>query len=228
MTFLIGICFYGLLFFGAHRTSPVNVALLSLLEIPFSMLLLRAHQSERLTLPQSCGSALMLVGAAWLLSPWNLRLNIGDMVIVGACLLPPLGNYFIKKARRLVASEIIMLVRSMVSGAALCAAALLLEGAPTYQDLAGGLPCVLLSGVLLMGISKILWTEAVHRIPIPKAVSSLALAPPLTVIISVALLGTYPTPTQIAALLPVCIGMLLIASRTPGENVKTIASIDEF
>ena len=209
-TLLVGVLFYGLLFYGTRRTSPVNMSLLSLMEVVFSFMLLSRYRTERVTKPQALGSILMVCGAIVLLAPSELQLNAGDVIIIIACAVPPFGNYFAKQARLVVQSEIILLVRSVISGVVLLFAAILIERPPSAQALRAGLPFVVLNGILVMGLSKILWTEALHRLPIPKAVSTAALVPALTMILSFAILHQLPTLPQLAALLPICAGMILL------------------
>jgi len=213
-TLLIGVLFYGLLFWAARRTSPINISLLALIEVPLSFLLLSSISSERPTRLQTWGAAAMLFGAVVILSPWKARPEPGDIVVIVACLLPPFGNYCAKQARLLVGAETILLVRSAISGLLLLAAAWALEPPPSGALIGAAMPFVLLNGILLMGISKIFWTEALYRLPIPKAVSSFALGPPLTMVLSFALLKQPPTAAQWIALLPVCGGVLLVVRRT--------------
>jgi drug/metabolite transporter (DMT)-like permease len=208
-TLLIGVVFYALIFWAAKLTSPVNLALLGLMEVPLSFLLLRRYHTERVSLIQALGSALMVCGAVVIVFSPEMEINLGDILVLAACALPPFGNYYAKQARQLVGSEIILLLRSAGGGLILLVAALFYEGFPSRSSLVAGLPFIALAGLLPMGISKLLWTEAVHRLPIPKAVSSAALVPALTVVLSFIILGTYPTAAQLIALLPVCIGVVL-------------------
>lgn len=207
---LIGVVFYGLLYVGARHTSPGNVSLLGLLEIIVAFLLL--GKKEKSSPRQFFGAFLMMFGAVFLLFPGRLEINSGDGLVIISCFFPPYGNYFMKKARACVSATTIMLVRSFFAGMVLILTGLFIEGVPTMQQFQASFWYILISGVVLMGVSKIFWIESLIRIPIPKATAFVALAPAITLIASFLILGESPAAHQIGALIPMCLGLIITVS----------------
>ena len=84
-------------------------------------------RKEKVSLRQFVGAMFMMFGAGILLFPGKFEVNIGDCFVICACLFPPYGNYFMKKARVYVSSMTIMLVRSIFAGLILVALGLFFE-----------------------------------------------------------------------------------------------------
>ena len=207
---LIGSCYYSLIFIALPRTSPANASLLLLMEIFFSVVFLAPVRGERLSARKTLGALFMLVGAGIVLAPEHYVFNSGDLLILLACAVAPLGNLSSKTARGLVSSDTILFIRSAIGGTFLLVLAWFLEPPPAKAELSHSLAFLIVNGFLMMGLSKILWLEAIHRIPIPKAVSIMALTPFVTIAAAVLLLDESLTVRQGAACLPIVVGMLLL------------------
>lgn len=210
---MIGAVYSGIIFVGTSKTSPVNAALLPLLEVVASIVMLYPFASERLSLYQLAGAGLMLCGAAIAVFPGHLKVNNGDLMILAACLIPPYGNFLAKQARKLIGSEAFLLIRSVSAGLILFGAASFFEPPPSRAVLFSGLPYLLANGILLMSLSKVLWLEAIYRIPIPKAVVMVATIPATTSILSWLILGLPPTTAQYAALSVTGCGLILVTRK---------------
>lgn len=218
---LIGFVFYAFVFVGAQMTSPGNVALLGLMEIPFAFLLLRGIKSEKASRAHVAGAALMFSGAALLLLPAELLINSGDICIIVSCLLPPYGNLWLKRARGFVSSETLLFLRSLISAPLLLLLSFLFEAATPASVQWSGLKYVAINGILLMGIQKILWSEGMYRLPLPKATTFVALGPASTLLLAYLILGIIPSGIEIASLLPISGGLLLLVSRGQQEQVSS-------
>ncbi|MFH1444623.1 MAG: DMT family transporter [Candidatus Peregrinibacteria bacterium] len=220
-TLFIGVAFYGFMFLGLKHTSAGNGAILSLMEVFFSFLILGLLLRHEPLLPRTViGGACMIFGALLVLLPkgtggWQQ----GDLLIIIATVFAPLGNRFAQRARKVVTTNVIMFLRSIIGGTFLLLLAFWLESTPTQRDFFGALNVLLINGVLLLGLSKILWMEGIHRIPITKAISIASITPLLTLLVAWLVLYETPSALQISALVPIAVGMVLLtkASSKPAE-----------
>ncbi len=224
-TLLIGIIFCGLMFVGLKHTSAGNGAILSLMEIFCSFVILGAITRHEPLLPRTIiGGACMVFGALLVLIPkgtggWQL----GDLLIIAATAFAPLGNRATQRARKIVSANVIMFVRSVVSGCFLLLLAWLLEPHPGSGAFFSALSYLLLNGILLLGFSKILWVEGIHRIPITKAISIEAVTPLFTLLVAWLVLLETPSILQILSLVPIATGMWLL-TKSPGTSVKVLST----
>ncbi|MDD5103459.1 MAG: DMT family transporter [Candidatus Peribacteraceae bacterium] len=211
-TLFIGIAFYGFLFLGLKHTSAGNAAILMLMEVFFSFLILGLLLHHEPLLPRTViGGACMVLGALLVLLPKGAEgWQQGDLLIIIATIFAPLGNRFAQRARKVVTTNVIMFLRSIGSGAFLLLLAWYLEPHPTGADLSGSFGFVLINGILLLGLSKILWIEGIHRIPITKAISIDSITPLFTLVVAYFILLEQPNVLQVASLIPIGIGMVLL------------------
>ncbi|MDC0358260.1 DMT family transporter [Oligoflexia bacterium] len=211
-TFYIGFLFYGLLFWGISLTTAGNASIILLMEVFFSVVVLRAWGKERLTAQELKGATLMVVGAAIVLFPGKIELRLGDLIVLLAPVFTPFGNYYTQKARREVSSSLIMFVRSLISGLALLLIAFVIGGLPERGAVVESGMFLLINGVLILGLSKLFWIEAIHRISISKAISMASISPLFALIFAYFFLAEIPTAWQICGLLPVLVGVWLLAA----------------
>ncbi len=210
-TFFLGMIYYGLLFIGIQKTTAGNTSIIMLMEIFFAMVILRLWQKEKLTKNRIIGAILMVIGAlVILLQNATLNMNSGNLIILIAMIFPPFGNYYMQKARKKVSSTFIMFFRSLLSGLFLMIMALLLEPIPSVDLISKSSIFILINGLLLLGFSKIFWIEGLHRIPITKAVSFIAIDPALTLIFAYFILKEVPTSWQILGFIPIFIGVMFV------------------
>ena len=174
----IGVIYYGMVFWGQSMVPASTTSVLLLMEVFFSMLLLRLMGHEQLSRRQVMGALVMVVGAILVLAPDSVdAFGYGELIILLAAAVPPLANYHMQKARKLVGVSSIMFVRSVISFVMLAAVALTVELMPSTDALLAALPWVVVNGLLLFGISKVLFVEAIRRIPISKAIAMNSLTP---------------------------------------------------
>jgi drug/metabolite transporter (DMT)-like permease len=93
------------------------------------------------------------------------------------------------------------------------------EPLPTIENLVKATPYILAIGILVFGVSKVLWIEALHRISITKMSAMLALPPIFTLILAYYTLNETPDLRQILGVIPILIGGYLITKPEKSSNV---------
>lgn len=209
-TFLISVLFYLLFFIGLKSTSAGNASIMALMEVFFTMLILGLWKKEKQTLTSAGGGALMVAGAVLVLFHGEFSINNGDFIILLATAMCPAGNYFMKRARKKVGTVYILFVRSLIAGMFLLGVSFFVEETPVALEVYGSIWFLLINGVVLLGFSKILWVEAIHRISVTKAISLITLGPPFTLIFAFFILGEVPTVWQIAGFVPIAVGVWVV------------------
>jgi drug/metabolite transporter (DMT)-like permease len=224
-TFFIGIAYYGLMFLALRSTSAGNAAILALMEVFFSFLIVGLLLKHEPLSPRTIiGGTCMVLGAVLVLLPnATMEWQKGSLLVIAATAFAPLGNRHAQRARALVTSNAIMFVRSLLSGSTLLALGLIIEPYPTTQALIHSAGYLLINGILVLGLSKILWIEGIHRLPITKAISIESINPLFTLLFAFLILHEMPGLPQIAALVPIGVGMLLLtkSASDPEEATST-------
>jgi len=206
----IGVFYYTLVFIALEFTSPGNVAIIALLEVFTTFLVFNVYEKESFSAEHMLGSVLMVAGACIVLVRDFSGLNIGDLLVLAAVWFSPWGNVFQQRARKLFSSESIMFVRSLLSIPALAVLAYVFGQQASFDDLRASLPFLLINGILLLGLSKLFWIEAIHRISVTKGVALSSVTPFLTLMIAWVVLGLTPNLWQLISLVPLTIGVLLL------------------
>ncbi len=214
-TLFIGIIFYALVFTGYSLTTPGNGAVVSLMEIFFAFVILNLlWRHERFEPLHAIGGVMMGLGALIILIPKQTGgWNIGDLLIVLASAFAPIGNIYAQRARKLVSSDTVMFVRSCVSALFLLGLALIFEGGLQPSAIGQSFWLLAFNGIVLLGASKILWMEAIHRLPISKTVALTAIEVLLALILAYLLLGQIPTRDQLLSILPMFLGVFLLTRK---------------
>ncbi len=209
-TLFVGVIFYLLQFFGISHTTAGNAALISQMEIFFSFLVFNVYKKEYFDTSHIFGALLMLLGALIILLPKSSQINPGDIFILLSTVAAPLGNVFQQKAMKKVSSFNIMFWRNTLSFPIFFLLMFIYGQNFSGADLQKSLWLVIFSGVFLFGISKILWLEAIHRIPVVKANALNCIGPLFTIIFAYFLLKQSPTIWQLLAVLPLSLGILIL------------------
>ena len=210
IAFYIGVLYYSLIFIGLQHTTAGNAAILGLFEVFTSFILFNVWRKEAFSLEHIAGSLLMILGAFTVLARDFSGFNIGDGLIILATFSSPFGNIFQQKARTITSSETIMFVRSILSVPALFALAFILGQSASTASVYASVIFLGINGFLLLGLSKILWIEAIHRISVTKAVALSSINPLLTLLLAWPVLGQVPSIWQFAAFIPFFFGVLLL------------------
>ncbi|MCD6532969.1 MAG: DMT family transporter [Deltaproteobacteria bacterium] len=202
---LLFICVY----LGLQYTSAANMAVILFLQLLFSYLYFNLFGSEPFASNHLFGALLMGAGALIILFPGKLYLNKGDMLVLIAAMIAPIANYYQKQARTFVKPSEILFVRYLLALPVLLVLAQWFSP-DNKENVRAVLPWLLLNGLVLFGLSKIFWIEAIHRISITKASAMSALGPLFTIILAYLVLGDEPTLQQLVGFIPVLIGGILI------------------
>jgi drug/metabolite transporter (DMT)-like permease len=96
----------------------------------------------------------MLIGVLIVLYPNTTKLHLGDLLILMATLIAPLGNYFQQKARQTVSSEMILFVRSSLSTPVVLILAHLFKERCSLTDLKSSAVFILINGLFFVRILK--------------------------------------------------------------------------
>ena len=218
----IGVFYYTLVFIALEFTSPGNVAIIALLEVFTTFLVFNVYEKESFSAEHMLGSVLMVAGACIVLVRDFSGLNIGDLLVLAAVLFSPWGNVYQQRARKLFSSESIMFVRSLLSIPALAVLAYVLGQHASFDALRTSLPFLLINGILLLGLSKLFWIEAIHRISVTKSVALSSITPFLTLMIAWAVLGLTPNLWQVISLVPLTVGVLLLTGHLKRTGLKPV------
>jgi drug/metabolite transporter (DMT)-like permease len=105
----------------------------------------------------------------------------------------------------------ILLVRSAISTPIVLISACLLKERFLITDLKSSAVLILINGLLLLGFSKILWVEGIHRISVTKSNALASIAPPLTLLFAWLILHNIPTLFQLLSIVPILFGMALLS-----------------
>jgi len=211
---IIGVFFYVLVFMGLRYTSAGNASIVGLMEVFFCFVIFNLLGQERLNGLKKIGAGFMVLGALIILLPKHTAPNLGDLLILAAASFVPFGNYFAQRARKKVSSFTIMFLRSCVSMLFLFVLALIFEVPPNTDILKESFLFLAINGVLLLGISKLLWLEGIHRIPVTKAISIGSISPAFTLIFAYFILHELPTAVQILGFVPIFVGVVLLTRKS--------------
>ncbi len=198
------------IYMGLTWTSAGNMSILIFLQFFFSFLYFNVIGKEPFSRQHLLGALLMAFGALIILFPDNWTFNKGDLLIVLASAIAPVANYYQKQARQQVSSSTVLTFRSFFAIPVLFILAVYMEADPQWQAIKAVWLYIAICGILLMGLSKILWLEGIHRISITKASAMMALIPVFTLLFSWLLFNTMPDTRQLLAIFPVIVGGYLL------------------
>ncbi|MEE8588096.1 MAG: DMT family transporter [Sulfurimonadaceae bacterium] len=207
--FFINLLFI-LVFLGLQYTTAGNMAVIIFLQLLFAYLYFNVFGSDKLSPMHTVGAVIMGIGALTVLIPDDLSFNKGDLIILVAAAIAPFANLYQKRARTYVSSESILAFRNIIALPILFLIAYLSEPLPTMDNLIKATPYILTIGILVFGLSKVLWIEALHRISITKMSAMLALPPIFTLVFAYYTLNEVPDLRQILGVIPILIGGYLI------------------
>lgn len=215
---LIGVVYYSLVFIGSSLTSPQNTAILLLLELVTSLIFLAPFREERLHLNEIIGSVVLLGSALLVVGGKMTAFTRGDWILIGGSVLTPFGNLFAKKARLEISTETLLFIRSTWSSICLLIVSYCFAGQFPQDMTTHDILILSTTGILLMGLSKILWTEGFVRLKITSSLAIYcAVTPCTTFVFAYMLYNQVPTFYQLIAL-PVGImgaGILLKGFKPP-------------
>lgn len=209
-TFITGIIYYTLIFFALNYTSTGNVGIISLVEVFFSYVFFHVFKKDFIPKEHVLGAILMIFGASIVLYPNLHEFKVGDILVLVASMIAPFGNFFVRRARKIVGPEAIMFVRSFICSIAFYILAVIFKSTATMGDIKSSFLFIFVNGIFLLGISKIMWIEGIHRISVTKANALSSLSPLLTLFFAWGILKTSPTNWQLISFIPMFFGILLL------------------
>jgi drug/metabolite transporter (DMT)-like permease len=171
ITLCIVIIPYSLFFIGSSKTYGINTSLLLMSEIIFT-LLFTPLIGEKTTAEKLIGAIGVFIGALLILYNGEFRLNIGDILVAASTATYPIGNFYAKKALNQVSASTILLVRFLLGGLFILILSMLVETqAGIVTIISIDWPTLLVTGIILLGVGKIIWYEALSRLDISKAIA---------------------------------------------------------
>ena len=204
---------FACIYIGLSYTTAGNMAVLIFLQFFFSFIYFNLLGGENFSVLHLTGAFLMAAGAIIILFPEQLIWNQGDLLILLAAALAPIANVYQKRARQQVSSETVLAFRTLAALPLLFALTLVFEPAPESHEIVAALPYLAISGIMIMGLSKIFWVEAIHRISITKASAMAAFVPVFTLLFAYLVLDEVPDLQQLFGVFPVLFGGYLITRK---------------
>jgi len=199
---------YSLFFIGAQFTSSINTAALLLSEIIFTVLL-TPWFGENTSASKLFGAGGVLAGA-WLLT-WHGQNSwqFGDLLIILSTVTFPFGNFYAKRALRLVHPGILLTVRAGIGCVVLLLLAVSVEHWFEIATLRTYWWFIVLNGAVILGIGKIIWQLGFQRLDISKAVILLKTEPLISILILVFFLHEPITRLQLLGIGIMAIGVVV-------------------
>jgi len=171
ITLCIVIIPYVLLFIGSSKTSGINTSLLLLSEIIFT-LAFTPLIGEKTSAEKLIGASGVFIGGLLILYNGKFRLNIGDIMVIASTATYPVGNFYAKKALNQVSPSTILFVRFSLGGVFILLLAMIAETRPgVITIILADWRMLLMTGLILLGVGKIVWYEALRRLDISKAIA---------------------------------------------------------
>ena len=213
ITLFIGLLFYLLYFFGLKYTNAGNASIIGLTQILFSYLFFHAWRKDYLPKTHIAGAILMVLGAMIVLYPKMQNFTGGEFLILTAAAIATIGNFFQQRARKKVCSETIMFFRSLLSAVVILGIIYVFRINFSWGDINYSWLPLLINGIIILGFSKILWIEGIHRISVMKANALETLSPLFALFFAWLLLNNAPTPWQILSFIPMFLGVILLGAK---------------
>lgn len=208
---------YTLFFIGSSKTSGVNTSFLLLSEAVFT-LMFTPLIGEKTTFQKLSSAIGVLIGAGLILYNGSFRLNWGDVMIIASTVTYPIGNFYAKKALYSVSPTIILVVRFFFGGLFILLLSLITE-ASSVRTVLKEWPLLLFTGLVLLGVGKIVFYEGLCRLDISKAIS-LGMTFPLFSLIL--LIGAFKESISLYQWMGMAIMMMgvLLSIRRPSTDPK--------
>lgn len=213
-TLFIAVGYHLLYYVALSFTSPQNVALISLTEAAFSFIIIGwITKKEPVSSAHLFGAVLMLFAAGIVL--FNNRqtsLNIGDLFILCAAIIAPIGNIFAKKALHQVSLFYLMFLRSLTGAIIFFFAAFIFEETIPLEVIFKSVPYLLYSGLIFLGLMKVVNLFSFKRTSVTHTISFNSLAPVFTFVFAWIFLNNAPTNVQLFAIVPSFVGLFLLTT----------------
>ena len=208
---------YTLIFVGTSMTSAINTSLILQAEVLFAFIVGSLVLNERIKSEKILGAIFIVGGTTLVLFNGTVILNRGDLLILLATMIFPIGNTFAKKAMTLISNSTLLFLRYTFGSVLLIAASFLFEG---DRLLAADFPVEKLwliptYAVLILVSSKVCWYMGLKTHSIGRSTSIIISAPAFSLLFAYFLLGEIPTIYQISGFMLTIIGITVLARLLP-------------
>ena len=211
IAFTIGWLYYGLYFSALKFTSAGNASIIALMELFFSYLLFNVWKKERFSGLHTIGAILMVFGAAIILFPkQGLSFHAGDFMVLLATACAPIGNYYQQKLRKIISSETLLFLRNLLTSPFFFLMSWFLGDGLKLPITGNLIWIVAINGMVVLGLSRVMWMEGIHRISVTKANALGSIAPLFTLFFAYLILHQNPTIWQLASFVPLSAGLILL------------------
>lgn len=217
---LIAIVYHALFYFSLKLTSPQNVALISTAEAAFSFIIIGWITKKEPVSPTHFFGAMLMLFAAGMVLFENLHtsMSIGDLLMLLAVIVAPVGNIFAKKALAHVSVPYLMFLRSFTGIIIFFSASMFFEKPASAEVVIESLPYLLYSGLIYLGLMKIINFFGFKKTSITHTISFNSLAPVFTFIFAWIFLRDAPTAVQVFAIVPSAVGLFFLATAKQKET----------
>ncbi|EHP31283.1 membrane protein containing DUF6 [Sulfurimonas gotlandica GD1] len=212
---------FALVFIGMQFTTAGNMSVIIFTQLFFSYIYFNVFGKDKMYFIHSAGAFIMGVGAIITLTPDDFTLNKGDFIILIGAAIAPIANLYSKRARIFCSSETILGFRTIIALPFITLLAWIVEPEITLDGAQKALPYFLLIGLLVFGISKILWMEALHRTSITKISAMTAIVPPMTLFFAYIYLDEIPEIRQMLGIIPILIGGYLLTKPIKTNEISS-------
>ncbi|MFZ2881840.1 MAG: DMT family transporter, partial [Candidatus Moraniibacteriota bacterium] len=158
------------------------------------------------------GAMLMLFAAGIVLFSNYSAMNVGDLLILCAVIIAPIGNIFAKRALHQVSLLYLLFLRSLTGAIIFLVASLIFEKTVPFEIVFRSLPYLLYSGLVFLGLMKIINLFSFKKTSVTHTISFNCLAPVFTFIFAWIILKDAPTAIQIFAIFPSLVGLFFLTT----------------
>lgn len=221
---LINIMYYGLFFYALDKTTSANAAIISLLEIVPSYIFFQLIKKENILKKHILGILFAVVGALIVLLPKAGGVHTGDFIILIAVFFPPFGNWCQQQTRNIVSTDTALFLRHFMAIPFLFVLAYVFHTPVSNYTISPVIGWLLLNSILIFGLSKILWLEAIHRMSVTRALAINGLNPIFTMLFAWFMVNQSPTLVQIFSLPFLVIAILLLTNFSLNKKETEVAN----
>lgn len=207
---------YPLIYIGSSMSTGINTAILLQTEILFTFIFFTLFFGERASVQKILGALLVLFGAASILFQDEFSFhNPGNFLILLAAVFPPFGNYFAKKALRILKPVDVLFFRYLLGGIFLLSFSFLFEDSYSFASLSQSdmLFLIPLNAFLTLSVGKLFWYQGLRTVSVTRAISILFSYPAFSLVYAMIFLREIPTSFQIIGFLFIMAGLLLLTQK---------------
>jgi drug/metabolite transporter (DMT)-like permease len=211
ITVFITLLYYGLYYTGLKYATAGDASIIALMELFFSYVLFNLWMKQFFSALHTFGAVLMLLGAVIILFPkTGLSFHGGDFFVLAATMCAPIGNFYQQKLRKIVSSETIVFLRSLAAIPIFFILAFAFKVNAPFSAIQKSFWYLALNGIVILGLSKLMWMEGIHRISVTRANAVSSITPLFTLIAAYFIFHQAPTLWQLGAFVPLAAGLMLL------------------